>query len=63
MLLQAGLARFPHSGHMVLVYVNFLGSVANSQQACSSQLQAAKKLEPSWLDRCGRALAAPLVTV
>ncbi|WIA37851.1 hypothetical protein OEZ86_014704 [Tetradesmus obliquus] len=50
-VIKAGLARFPHSGHMVLVYVNFLGSVANSQQACSSQLQAAKKLEPSWLDR------------
>jgi hypothetical protein len=29
-VLQAGLARFPHSAHMVLVYVNFLGSVANS---------------------------------
>jgi hypothetical protein len=50
--LQAGLARFPHSAHMVLVYVNFLGSVVNSQQACSSQLQATKKLEPNWLDRC-----------
>jgi hypothetical protein len=49
--LQAGLARFPHSAHMVLVYVNFLGSVVNSQQACSSQLQATKKLEPNWLDR------------
>jgi hypothetical protein len=36
---------------MVLVYVNFLGSVVNSQQACSSQLQATKKLEPNWLDR------------
>ncbi|WIA17635.1 hypothetical protein OEZ85_014441 [Tetradesmus obliquus] len=51
MVIKAGLVRFPHSGHMVLIYVNFLGSVANSQQACSSQLQAAKKLEPSWLDR------------
>lgn len=55
LLSQAGLARFPQNAHMVLVYVNFLGSVVNSQQACSSQLQATKKLDPNWLDRCGAA--------
>jgi hypothetical protein len=46
---------------MVLVYVNFLGSVVNSQQACSSQLQATKKLEPNWLDRCGGCPVAIMV--
>lgn len=48
---QSGLARFPTSAHMVLVYINFLSSVQDNQQACNSQLQAARKLQANWCDR------------
>lgn len=48
---QAGLARFPISAHMVLVNINFLSSVQNNQQACNSQLQAARKLQANLCDR------------
>jgi hypothetical protein len=37
---------------MVLVYINFLSSVQANQQACNSQLQAARKLQTNWCDRC-----------
>lgn len=36
---------------MVLVYINFLSSVQDNQQACNSQLQAAHKLQANWCDR------------
>jgi hypothetical protein len=36
---------------MVLVYINFLSSVQNNQQACNSQLQAARKLQANMCDR------------
>jgi hypothetical protein len=48
---QAGLARFPHSAHMTLAFINFLASVQNNQQSCNSQLQVARKLEAGWCDR------------
>lgn len=53
LLHQAGLARFPTSAHMVLVYINFLANVQKNMQACNSQLQAARKLDANWCDRCG----------
>jgi hypothetical protein len=36
---------------MVLVNINFLSSVQNNQQACNSQLQAARKLQANLCDR------------
>jgi len=49
--LQAGLARFNHSSHMILVWVHFLENVLQHKGTCGSQLLAAKKLNPNWCDR------------
>jgi hypothetical protein len=53
LMLQCGCARFPTSVHMVLVYINFLSSVQDNQQAANSQLQLARKLHANWTDRWG----------
>jgi hypothetical protein len=50
-IIKAGLVMFPTRAFMIMLYSNFLWDVLDNPQAGYSQLQAAKKANPNYMER------------
>eukprot|EP00198_Chlamydomonas_reinhardtii_P013356 XP_001702693.1 predicted protein [Chlamydomonas reinhardtii] len=50
-IIKAGLVLFPTRAFMIMLYSNFLWDVLDNPQAGYSQLQAAKKANPNYMER------------
>ncbi len=55
---QAGIARFPSSPWLLVVYANYLLQVQKNNHSSGKHLQVAEKSSPNFLDRWGVQTAA-----